>query len=310
LEARVDAAYSTTEIQSLANSFNQMTADLRSHVERLAVEKADRQRIERDLDIAREIQQSLLPTTKPDLADYDIAGWSRFADKTGGDYFDWQMLPDRRVLVSIADVSGHGIGPALVAAVCRAYARASAGSDERDLAQLIRRVNDLLISDLPEGRFVTFAGVFVDPEEHQAYMLSAGHGPLYRCLAMQGELIELNADDIPLGLASDNPYGPASQFALDPGDFIVLMTDGLFEWTNSLGEAFGLERLRKAICASRAESSEEIIHSLYAAVEEFAGPSPQLDDVTIVVIRRRAAAEPTSTFESASHARQGIGTIA
>ena len=125
LAARVDESASTTEVRNLAHSFNRMTADLRANVERLAVEKAVRQRMERDLDIARQIQRGLLPSSKPNVPGYDIAGWSRAADKTGGDYFDWQMLPDGQILISLADVSGHGIGPALMAAVCRAYARAT-----------------------------------------------------------------------------------------------------------------------------------------------------------------------------------------
>ena len=131
LAARVDESASTTEVRNLAHSFNSMTADLRANVERLAVEKAVRQRMEHDLDIARQIQRGLLPSSKPDVPGYDIAGWSRAADKTGGDYFDWQVLPDGRILISLADVTGHGIGPALMAAVCRAYARAT--TQEEDL---------------------------------------------------------------------------------------------------------------------------------------------------------------------------------
>ena len=209
-----------------------MTADLRSHVDRLAVEKAERQRIEHDLDIARRIQQGLLPTAKPDLPDYDIAGWSRAADKTGGDYYDWQPLPDGRILISLADVSGHGIGPALVAAVCRAYARASVSASNQELAPMVDRLNGLLVDDMPEGRFVTFAGVLLDPQSHRAQMISAGHGPLFRCVAVGGRLIESDADGLPLGLFSGNEYGPANEFALEPGDSILLVTDGLFEWAN------------------------------------------------------------------------------
>lgn len=287
LEARVDETSRTTEIQHLAKGFNRMTADLRANVERLAVEKAERQKIERDLDIAREIQQSLLPTSTPDLADYDIAGWSRTADQTGGDYYDWQVLPDGRVLVTLADVSGHGIGPALVAAVCRAYARASVDGEQQDLARFMQRINDLLMGDLPEDRFVTFAGVLLDPSRHSAHMLSAGHGPLYRCRASHGDLMELHADDLPFGLALDNPSGPAAEFRLDPGDFILLVTDGLFEWSNASGEGFGLERLRETIRATAKASSDEIIRALVDGVEKFAAPSPQMDDITIVVIRRR-----------------------
>ena len=287
LNARIDEKSSTVEIHNLATNFNRMTADLRSHVDRLAVEKAERQRIEHDLDIARRIQQGLLPTAKPDLPDYDIAGWSRAADKTGGDYYDWQRLPDGRILISLADVSGHGIGPALVAAVCRAYARASVSEHEQDLAPIVDRLNGLLVDDMPEGRFVTFAGVLLDPQTHRVQMISAGHGPLFRCVAAGGRLIESDADGLPLGLFPGNEYGPANEFVLEPGDLVLLVTDGLFEWTNEAGESFGLDRLRAAIQRLASRSGDDMIQGLYAEAHDFVGGRAQADDVTIVVVKRR-----------------------
>ena len=289
LGTRVDESASTTEVRNLAHSFNRMTADLRANVERLAVEKAVRQRMERDLDIARQIQRGLLPSSKPDVPGYDIAGWSRAADKTGGDYFDWQVLPDGRVLISLADVSGHGIGPALMAAVCRAYARATI--HEEDLGRYMDRLNQLLIDDMPEGRFVTFVGVLVDPKSHQVQMISAGHGPLFRCVHANGELIETGADGVPLGLVPQNEYGSATKFSLDPGDSVLLITDGLFEWPNATGESYGLKRLRNAIRASPSVTTDEMIQRLYDQSQEFAGKVAQEDDVTIVVIRRLPAIE-------------------
>ena len=286
LDTRIDESAPTVEIRHLAQSFNRMTSDLRSHVDRLAVEKAERQKIEHDLDIARQIQRGLLPTEKPNLAGYDIAGWSRAADKTGGDYYDWQLLPDGRLLVSLADVSGHGVGPALVAAVCRAYTRASLPSAELQLDQVVDRLNDLLVADMPEGRFVTFVGVLLDSQQHQAHMVSAGHGPLFRCVTSRNELIESGADGLPLGLMSDNQYGPANDFPLESGDFIVLVTDGLFEWTNAAGEPYGLERLRTSILALSKSSADDMIRGLYDSATRFVGDVPQPDDVTIVIVRR------------------------
>lgn len=287
LAAHIDESAPTVEIRNLAHSFNQMTADLRANVDRLAVEKAERQRIEHDLDIARRIQQGLLPTSRPDLPGHDISGWSRSANKTGGDYYDWQVLPDGRVLVSLADVSGHGIGPALVAAVCRAYARASVDSNENDLARFVGRLNTLLADDLPDERFVTYVGVLLDPRTHQVQMVSAGHGPLFRCIMSRGELVESGADGLPLGLIADQPYGPASEFTLEPGDSVLLITDGLFEWANALGESYGLERLRDAILSFASSSADEMIHGLYDEACRFVGDAVQMDDVTIVVVRRK-----------------------
>jgi sigma-B regulation protein RsbU (phosphoserine phosphatase) len=286
LDAKIDESAPTTEIHNLAASFNRMTADLRGHVERLAVEETERKRLEFDLDIARQIQQGLLPTQRPDLPGYDISGWSRSANKTGGDYYDWQTLSDGRLLVSLADVSGHGIGPALMAAVCRAYARASVAADDEELSPIIDRLNALLTTDMPEGRFVTFVGILLDPARHRAQMISAGHGPLFRCVRVGAELIESDADGLPLGLLPENEYGPANEFLLDPGDSVLLVTDGLFEWTNAAGDAYGLDRLRSAIHKFTSSSSDDMIQGLFAETQKFVGEVPQADDVTIVVVRR------------------------
>ena len=128
LDARVEGVTSRDEIGDLANSFNQMAGELRHNLDRLASEQASREKIEHDLDVAREIQRGLLPTAPPNLPGFEVAGWNRAADKTGGDFFDWLELPDGRTIVTVADVTGHGIGPALIVAVCRAYLRASASA--------------------------------------------------------------------------------------------------------------------------------------------------------------------------------------
>jgi len=288
LEARIDESASTVEIRRLARSFNRMTADLRANVERLAIEGAARQRIERDLDLAREIQQGTLPTTKPDLPGYEVSGWSSPADKTGGDYYDWQMLPGGHLFVSLADVTGHGVGPALVTAVCRAYARASFAV-RQDLGGFMDRLNDLLILDLPEGRFVTYVGLLLDSDRNMVQVLSAGHAPIFRFVAARNDLVQTDADDLPLGIVADNQHGTTPEFALEPGDFMLLVTDGLFEWMNADGEQFGIARLRQATVDLAAAPTDEMIRGLYARAKAFVGNVPQQDDVTIVVLRRAIA---------------------
>ena len=139
---------------------------------------------------------------------------------------------------------------------------------------------------MPDGRFVTFVGILLDPRQHRAQMISAGHGPLFRCITSRGELIESDADGLPLGLVPGNEYGPANEFALEPGDSVLLVTDGLFEWTNAAGEAYGLDRLRASIQKFARSSADEMIQGLYKATQSFVGDVPQADDVTIVVVRR------------------------
>jgi serine phosphatase RsbU (regulator of sigma subunit) len=287
LDARVEGITSKDEIGELARSFNTMTAELRSHVDRLASERASREKLERDLDLARSIQQGLLPSGPPEIEGFEIAGWSQPADQTGGDYYDWQPLPDGRLAVTLADVTGHGIGPALVTAVCRAYARASFPSQE-ELGTLVNRINELLVEDLTTGRFVTFVVACLDPAAHRIQLLSAGHGPLYLYTASDGQVQEFMAHDIPFGVAPEVGYGPPQELDLAPGDLLVLITDGFFEWANAAGEQFGTARLRETIRTTSSLPPDEMISRIYASVREFVGDTTQDDDLTAVVLKRSA----------------------
>ena len=295
LDVRIDETGRADEIRHLAGSFNRMTSELRAHVQRLADEQAARQRIEHDLDIAREIQRGLLPTKTPDVRGFDIAGWSLPADKTGGDYYDWQSLPDGRTLVSLADVSGHGVGPALVTAVCRAYARASFATGH-DVAELTGQLNQLLIADLPADRFVTFAAALLDPQRGQVQLISAGHGPILHYRAYDRSVREFGANDVPLGVMAAADYAPSVQIDLRPGDVLLFITDGFFEWMRPDREQFGLERLRQAVIDGADLPLPQFIKGIYEKVKTFAEGVPQADDVTAVAMRRQQ--DPTGTAKA------------
>jgi serine phosphatase RsbU (regulator of sigma subunit) len=264
---------------------------IREHVAAALREADARRQVERmegDLDIARTIQQGLLPERPPQIDGYDIAGWSRSADATGGDYYDWQMLPDGRAAVSLADVTGHGIGPALMMAVCRAYARASLPSGD-GLGRIFDRVNDLLVEDLPGDRFVTFVVALLDPRAAKVQLLSAGQGPLFVYTAADDRVQDFGAHGIPFGLTAAPSYGPPQDVALAPGDMIVLPTDGFFEWANPSGELFGTKRLAECIRTNRDLPARQVIEALHRAVVDFSEGTPQADDLTAVVIKRSQA---------------------
>ncbi len=240
--------------------------------------------MERDLEVARQIQLGLLPSKPPRFAGFDFAGMNIPADQTGGDYYDWQELPDGRVLVVMADVTGHGIGPALVMAVCRAYARASAPLDT-DPVSLMSRLNTLLHADMKTGRFITLAMAAIDPGGG-VQLVSAGHGPSFLCRAGEGPIEQFGGDGLPLAVEAVETYGPPRLFTMERGDLLVMLTDGVFEWQNAAGTQFGTERLAAAISRSASRSPKAIVDSIHAAAVEFAGGAPQTDDVTIVVIKR------------------------
>ena len=265
---------------------------IRSHVVaalREAELKSKLDQVNHDLDIARSIQQDLLPAESPKLEDFDIAGWNEPANQTGGDYFDWQSLPDGRLAISLGDATGHGIGPALVSALCRAYARASLVVDNKH-HQVLERLNKLLADDLSANRFVTFAILFLDPQKAEVEVLSAGHGPILCYRHATREMENLEAQGIPLGMIAGVSYENALVRWLAPNDMIVLVTDGFYEWENRNGEEFGLQWLESAIRQSHDCSAEEVISKLRFAVEDFCGGTEQKDDLTAVVLKRKAVA--------------------
>jgi serine phosphatase RsbU (regulator of sigma subunit) len=245
------------------------------------------EQVNHDLDIARSIQQDLLPDQSPSLENFEVAGWNEPANQTGGDYFDWQSLPDGRLAISLGDATGHGIGPALVSALCRAYARASLFAEDKHY-QMLDRLNRLLTDDLSTNRFVTFALIFLDPKQSEVEVLSAGHGPILWYKHATNEIENLEAQGIPLGMIAGASYEKALVRKLSPNDMIVVVTDGFYEWENAKGEEFGLLRLESAILQSSDCSAEEVIENLRIAVEEFCDGTEQKDDLTAVVLKRKA----------------------
>jgi sigma-B regulation protein RsbU (phosphoserine phosphatase) len=246
---------------------------------------AVKQRIERDLNIAREIQQGLLPKTPPDLPGFEIAGWNRSADETGGDCFDWLRLPGGHLAISIGDATGHGIGPALVAAEARALLRGTL-MQSRDLARVVPQINDLLGEDLREGTFVTAFIGLLDPAQSSVEYVSAGHGPLLVYTAAEDAFNEVPTHGLPLGLMPEVEFDPPTHVPLAPGDMLLLFTDGFFEWSRPDGEQFGTDRLTEVVRRHRDLPVAEIIALVYAAVVEFSEGTKQADDCTAVIVKR------------------------
>ena len=242
--------------------------------------------VERDLTVAQEIQESLMPATAPVIAGYDIAGFARPAAKAGGDYYDWQPMADGRLVVAMADVTGHGIGPALVMAVCRSYARASA-PNAPDPSVLLSRINSLIYEDLSRtGRFITMAIAILSPDG-TVELASAGHGPTLVYRASTQDVEVFGGDGFPLGVMDGEQYGPHRTFRLEPDDVLLLMTDGYMEWHREGDrKMFGVDRLKEALRANAQEKASGIIRTLDETVVAFAAGAPQEDDTTAVVIKR------------------------
>lgn len=246
---------------------------------------AEKRRMEYDLSIARSIQQQFLPQDNPAVPGFDIAGWNKPADETGGDYYDFLMLPDGEMVIVVADATGHGIGPALVITACRAILRA-VSSLTREISSALGKANDLLCEDLSGGRFVTAFVGLLKPEQGVLQYMSAGQGPLLLYRAATGAIEQLDATELPLGVA---PWGDAvlvEQVSLSRGDIMLVLTDGFFEWTGPDDEEFGMDRVAEVVRGDGGQSSGRLIQQIYEAVKQFGGSSPQRDDLTAVVIKR------------------------
>ena len=239
----------------------------------------------REFGLAREIQQRLFPQYPPVVPGFDIAGVSYPAVETGGDSFDFIAMPEGDLGLVVSDVSGHGMGPALIMAETRAYLRIVA-FNRRDAGMVLTRANDVLVEDLEDsGRFVTSLLVRLDPGASQLAFANAGHPSGY-VLGPEGELRQVMArGGPPLGVEPRTAYTESPPLDLQAGELVILTTDGVEEAESPDGEMFGEARLLNVARAHSHRPAREIIAAVRAAVMEFCGGTAQQDDITLIVAK-------------------------
>jgi serine phosphatase RsbU (regulator of sigma subunit) len=277
------------ELGTLADSFNQMAQGLK---ERDTL-RDERLKIERDLAVARKIQMDVLPKELPSCPGYDMAAFSLPAEATGGDIYDLVAValdpqnphePPALVLL-LADATGHGIGPALsvtqVRSMLRIGVRLQAG-----LENVFSQINRQLCQDLGAERFVTAFLGLLDPAAHRIDYHSAGQGPLLHFHAADHRFEWLDSSMPPLGVDEDPPNDGVQRMSIEPGDLIILLTDGFYEYHNTQQELFGRERVADIILTHHHRTPREVLDELLEATRRFAGGAPQMDDMTGLVIRR------------------------
>ncbi len=252
---------------------------------RLIEHYVQKKQLESAMALARDIQQNLLPKKPPRVPGYDIAGWCRPTDETGGDCFDFTQLPNQRLVVTVADATGHGISAALMISETRALLRALSAYVE-EAGELLARVNTLLCADLPDGRFVTAFVGMLDPLQHQLEYASAGHAPLFWYHADRGQVSSTMATGLPLGLIDSMAIPSAPPVHLAPGDMGIFLTDGFLEARSEAGDQFGQERMIRLIVDHAAQPAAELIRVLERTIGSFIGSGPQLDDLTAVIVKR------------------------
>jgi PAS domain S-box-containing protein len=239
--------------------------------------------------VAREIQQRLFPKNAPALAGFDIAGASYPAEATGGDYFDYLPMLHDRLGIVVGDVTGHGVGPALLMAETRAYLRVLAGRRE-DVGEILTRANGILAEDMGGERFITLFMARLDPATRVMTYASAGHPAGYILDAAGNLRIKLCRTGVPLGIRPDTLYESSADISLAAGDLILLLTDGIEETFAPDNSLFGCERALEVVRAHQSQSAREIVDALYQSNREFAQRAPQVDDVTAIVVKIKSEA--------------------
>jgi sigma-B regulation protein RsbU (phosphoserine phosphatase) len=268
-----------SELSMLANEVNDMAAGLKQ-----------RMMLEQSMAVAEQIQQSLLPEAVPALRGLEVAACSRYCESTGGDYYDFihvERLESHGTLVVVGDVTGHGLGAALLMSTARGAVR-SACIDAPSLGHIMMRANEVLAGNARLGMFMTLALVFVNPETHHIHWASAGHDPAIIYHPDSGRFEELTSGDMPLGIEPSIPYREFSRPCATPGTMILIGTDGIWEARNPNGEMFGKERIHE-LMREYADSADALAEAIKRAMFDWVGPSPLQDDVTFVVIRVETA---------------------
>lgn len=253
---------------------------------RLVQHYLEKQRLQQSLEIAGEIQRGLLPREAPQREGHEIAGWSGACDETGGDYFDFLDLPDGRLGVVIGDVSGHGIGPALLMATVRASLRALATSHS-DPHEVLTRLNNLAARDMEAGRFITLFFGSLDTTRRILEYSSAGHdGPLiYR--GTEDAFLSMDSTGFPIGIMPDVEYPDADPISLQSGDILIFGTDGIWEAMDPAHEEYGKDRMKDTVRRLRQEPAQRIIDGVIEDVRTFCGEAHQRDDITMIIVKIR-----------------------
>ena len=267
---------------------NDEFAIIAEHTNTMIDHLVERERMSKGLELARKIQANLLPKSSPLLPGVQVFGASIFSEETGGDFYDFMLRGEQgntELLLLVGDVTGHGVGSALLMASIRAYIKAHLHQIV-DLAEIMNRTNIVLCEDTAgSGYFATVFLLAYSPHTRQARWVSAGHDPAVFIDCTRNTTMELHGRDIPLGVDARWPYTVFSD-QLDPG-ILFIGTDGLWETTGTDNAMFGKQRLLRVLLAEQHNEPEKIVSSIFAEVEHFSAQRRVEDDRTAVVARFR-----------------------
>jgi serine phosphatase RsbU (regulator of sigma subunit) len=273
------------EDPDLHNAFEQLAAEAAVAIEnaRLYRESMEKARIVEELRLAAEIQQALLPPRDFEAGGFELAAMTEPCRAIGGDFFEYTELPSGRLGFALGDISGKGPPAALLASMIQGILNSHADG-ESGPAETLHRLNQTLLRRSIQSRFATVAFAIADPDGTLA-VSNAGHMPTY-VLRRDGRLETLHKGGLMVGIFPQASYEEES-IALEPGDLVILYSDGVTEALNAHGEQFEEERLQECLRGAEARPAGEVLERLVAAVHGFAGSYPQADDITALVFRYR-----------------------
>jgi sigma-B regulation protein RsbU (phosphoserine phosphatase) len=294
---RSEEPYSASDLRVL-NSVGVQTGlalEVSELAHSLAQEASQRARMNREIEIAREVQQRFFPRQMPAILGLELAGACRPALGVGGDYYDVIELGDGRIGLAVGDVSGKGVSAALLMASLRACLRTmtlvtqSAGSHNHSrqtkLASLMQDMNQLVYESSEVNRYATFFFGIYDPGLRAFQYVNAGHNPPMLLRAGRGGgVVRLDAGGTVIGLLPNVPYSEGV-VTLECGDLLLAYTDGISEAMNIADEEWGEERMLLAAEKLRNETAEEALRAIFAAADEFTDAAPQHDDMTLLVLK-------------------------
>jgi sigma-B regulation protein RsbU (phosphoserine phosphatase) len=265
------------EVGQLRQNFNTMVSQLQERI-----------RLKQELNLAMEVQQSLLPMKPPESEGFDIAGQSIYCEETGGDYYDFIEFPAKGLMgVAVGDVAGHGIAPALLMTTVRAFLRSRVLAQPENLADAITDVNRLLCIDTAEtGNFMTLFFMLIDSANVKVRWVRAGHEPAMIYDPSTDSFDELLGRGIALGVDETWSFEEQIRELWLDSQIVLIGTDGIWESESPQGERFGKKRLKAIIRQHKNRSSEEIVQAIMDGLAAHRYTAPQQDDVTMVVIKK------------------------
>jgi anti-anti-sigma factor len=279
------------EIGEIARAFNEITNKFREAQENVV----EQERLQKEMQVAQEIQHSLLPRKVPDISGYDIGSLYRAAKEVGGDYYDFVHVDEGTVGVVVADVSGKGVPGSLVMTMIRTALRMEARGNH-SAAEVMARMNDFVTEDMKKGMFVTIFYVILDSKNRIISYSSAGHNPMILYRAESDETFFLNPRGFPVGISlpDDSLFRRSidvEKIKLKKDDMLVIYTDGVTEAMNERREQYGEERLLGLIKDRGRLAPIEFIERLSDDIKQFTGGHPQNDDITVVAIKEKLMAD-------------------